>query len=409
MVSRKDSRVFGGILLIAGTSIGAAMLAMPILTGLFGFFGTFAIMVACWLFMYWTATLILEASLQFEDGVSFITMAQRALGPVGAVITWITFLLFFYSLIAAYLKGSGHLVVDTLDGIFHINLPPFVEIFPLLILFAPFLYFGLAVVDGLNRYLMVAMLITYTAMTLWLLPDVSIERLLYTNWSFSLLSFSVVITSFGYHVLIPSLVTYLDRDVERIKRCLFIGSFIPLVIYFIWELSILGSLPVQGSHGLAHAFKADIPLAKLLRMQTHSDIMAALARSFSIFAIVTSFLGVAQGLFDFLKDGIHASHSHSKRLGAFLLTFLPPVFFIICFEGGFIALLDYAGALVSIILGIIPIAIVWRLRKARGPFPYQAKGGPWALFLGCTFFIFVVILVILKNFQILRFNVDSLL
>src|SRR5580704_10390307 len=154
MLTVRQSKVFGGTLLIAGTSIGAAMLAMPIMTGLFGFFGTWAILIACWLFMYWTATLILEATLQFEDGASFISMAQRTLGPVGAVTTWLTFLLVFYALVAAYLKGSGHIFIDLLESIFHVHLPAFCEIFPLLVLFAPFIYFGLSAVDHVNRYLM---------------------------------------------------------------------------------------------------------------------------------------------------------------------------------------------------------------------------------------------------------------
>ena len=102
MFSEKSSKVFGGTMLIAGTSIGAAMLAMPIMTGLFGFFGTIFIMGGCWLFMYWTSTLLVEACMQFDDGTSFITMARSTLGPVGAMITWVTFLLFFFKLYAVF-------------------------------------------------------------------------------------------------------------------------------------------------------------------------------------------------------------------------------------------------------------------------------------------------------------------
>lgn len=409
MLSRKQSKVFGGTMLIAGTSIGAAMLAMPILTGLFGFLGTVAIMIACWLFMYWTATLILEASLQFEDGSSFISMAQKTLGPIGSGITWCTFLLLFYSLVAAYLSGSGHIIMDALEGVLHVDLPPFLDIFPLLLLCAPFIYFGLSAVDYLNRYLMIGMFITYALVVCILIPSIDMEKLAYTNWSFSLLSFSVVVTSFGYHVIIPTLTSYLGRDVKSIKRCLFFGSFIPLVIYLIWELGILGCVEVSGPHGLANAFQQEIPLAKLLRVHMGDDFIALLARSFSIFAIVTSFLGVAQGLFDFLKDGLHAKGSHKRRIVAFVLTFLPPILFIVLLERGFIALLDYAGALVSIILGIIPILIVWRLRRSRGhALKYRAPGNYFALALGLAFFAFVVVLVLLKNLHVLGFDVSSL-
>lgn len=403
MLSQKSSKVFGGTMLIAGTSIGAAMLAMPIMTGLFGFFGTVAIMIACWLFMYWTSTLLLEACMQFEDGTSFLTMARTTLGPIGAMITWVTFLLFFYALVAAYLKGSGHIIIDAIETSLQINIWPFVDVLPILVFFAPFIYFGLSAVDHLNRVLMVGMFLSYIAIISWLLPEVSFDRLLYTNWSFSLLSFSVVVTSFGYQVIIPTLVTYLDRDIKSIKRCLLFGSFIPLVVYFLWELVILGSISAEGSGGLLEAFKADDPLVKILRHQVNNDFITILARAFSTFAIVTSFLGVAQGLFDFLKDGLKVTKHPNRRMPAFILTFLPPMLFLFVFEKGFIALLEYAGALVSIILGIVPILIIWRLRS-KNPHPsYRAPGGFVALTLGIIFFAFVVLLVLFKNFGLIRF------
>ena len=410
MLSELDSKVFGGTLLIAGTSIGAAMLAMPILTGMFGFLGTLVIIICCWLFMYWMALIILEACLQFEEGVSFVTLAQDSLGNAAAGVTWVTFLLLFYSLLAAYLSGSGGIVVDALESLFNINLPPYFDIFPLLIIFAPFIYFGLSVVDRLNRYLMVGMFMSYSSIVAWLLPKISLEKLLYVDYSFSLLSFSVIVTSFGYHVIIPTLVTYLERDVRRIKSCLFYGSFIPLIIYILWETAILGILPVQGSNGLALAFKQDLPLARLLRIELGSDFIAALARGFSIIAIITSFLGVAQGLFDFLKDGVKAGASRKKQILAFVLTLVPPVMLVIFFEQGFITLLDYAGAPIAIIMGIIPILIVWHLRKRKDRYvEYRAPGNNLALSLGLVFFGVLVLLVLLKNLGFLNFNIDVLI
>lgn len=385
------------------------MLAMPIMTGLFGFIGTVVILIACWLFMYWTATLILEASLQFDEKASFISMARETLGKGGAFVTWVTFLLLFYSLVGAYLSGSGRIMIDALETIFHVELPPFCDILPLLVIFAPFLYFGLSVVDHLNRYLMIGMILSYVAIIFWLLPRINPDNLLYVDWKYSLLSFSVVVTSFGYHVMIPTLVSYLDRDVKNIKRCLFFGSFIPLCIYFLWEVVILGSVPVHGAQGLAVAFLTDEPLARVLRFQVQSDFIAALVRGFSIFAIVTSFLGVAQGLFDFLKDGLNARGSHRRRLLAFFATFLPPVAFVVLFEQGFITLLEYAGALISIILGIIPILIVWKLRATRKEhLAYRAVGNKVSLSLGLVFFGFVVLLVVLRNIGLIDFSVTDL-
>ena len=153
-----------------------------------------------------------------------------------------------------------------------------------------------------------------------------------------------------------------------------------------------------------------MPLVKLLRIQLKNDFITFLGQGFSMFAIVTSFLGVAQGLFDFLKDGLKARGSHKLRILAFILTFLPPLLLIIFLERGFITLLEYAGALVSIILGIIPMLIVWRLRmKQKIILTYRAPGGKVALSLGILFFLFVVMLVILKNTGVISFNISHLI
>ncbi len=397
MIKGIDSKVFGGTMLVSGTSIGAAMLAMPITTGLLGFFATLVLLFGSWLFMYWVATLILEASLYFDKEISFYTMAKKTLGPVGAFVTWTTFLLLFYALIAAYLSGSGKIIIDGLEHLTGITLPPLWDILPLLILFAPFIYFGLKLVDQINRVLMYAMFLIFFIVIFSLMPSISWEYLSHRDLSFSMLSFSLIITGFGYHVLIPSLVAYLDRDIAKIKLCLFYGSLIPLVVYVLWELVMLGNLPIYGPLGLHDAFFGDLPISRLLTIHIENDWLAHLARTFAIFAVITSFLGVSQGLFDFWQDAISFTKIKQQRFISFILTFLPPVLFILFLQNGFIVLLEYAGALVAIVLGVIPILIVYKLRKSSVKTTYQAPGNYMSLFAGMLLFLFIVALVTWKN------------
>lgn len=396
MLKKIDSKVLGSVMLISGTSIGAAMLAMPITTGLFGFFGSAVVLLICWLFMYWMGLVTLEASLYFEEEVSFYSMAKKTLGPIGAFVTWSTFLMLFYALIAAYLSGSGKIIIDSLEFITGLNIPPFFDILPLLILFAPFIYFGLSIVDFINRILMYLMFFIFFILIFWLLPNIKLSFLSHIDFSYSLASFSLIITGFGYHVIIPSIVNYLDRDIKKIKFSLFYGSLLPFIVYFLWELVMLGNLPVYSDFGFLNALKNDFPLTKLLSANLGNDILSFLARAFSMFAVITSFLGVAQGLFDFLKDAMKIKFTHKRNL-AFIFTFLPPIFFIIFFQNGFIVLLEYAGILVSIVLGFIPILIVWKLRSQDRKTNYKAMGGYISLFVGLLFFLFIIILVLEKN------------
>ena len=53
--------LLGGTLLIAGTSIGVGMLALPVATASGGFIPSIVVYLICWLFMLSSGLLILEA------------------------------------------------------------------------------------------------------------------------------------------------------------------------------------------------------------------------------------------------------------------------------------------------------------------------------------------------------------
>jgi tyrosine-specific transport protein len=66
----------GGILLVAGSCIGAGMLALPILTGLSGFFPSLSILLASWAFMTFTGLLLVEVNGWFSNQVNLVSMSK---------------------------------------------------------------------------------------------------------------------------------------------------------------------------------------------------------------------------------------------------------------------------------------------------------------------------------------------
>ena len=88
----KAGSLLGGILLIAGSCIGAGMLALPVVTGVGGFVPSIAIFLFTWLFMSTTGLLLLEANLTLGYDLSLISLAQKTLGSVGKAGCWLLFL-----------------------------------------------------------------------------------------------------------------------------------------------------------------------------------------------------------------------------------------------------------------------------------------------------------------------------
>lgn len=351
--------------------------------------------------MYWSACLFLEVVLCFEGDVNLITMARRTLGRPGEGVAWLGFLLLLYSLLAAYMAGSAPLFAKMYSNLVGSTMPFWLAPFPIIVMFGPFVYLGLRFVDYINRYLMIGLILTYVSMVMLLTPSVDGALLLRTDTDFALLSFAVVITSFGYHIIIPSLTNFLDRDIGAVKRCIILGSFFPLLIYVIWEVLILGNIPVGGNLGIAAltvSSNADAMLSESLALHLNNSVIAYGIDAFGLFAIITSFLGVAQSLFDFLRDGLKMPSTHKGRMLVWLLTFTPPLMFVLVSQKGFVAVLEYAGVFIAILIGFVPIMMTWSARYVKNlKSPYVTFGGKPALVLGFLAYVFIIVLVFAKN------------
>lgn len=394
-------RVVGGTLLVSGTTIGAAMLALPVSTAQIGYWPALLLFLLVWFFMNYTAFLTLEANTFLEGEINLISMARRTLGPIGEAFSWVVYLLLLYSLVAAYLSGSGALLLEALHEGGEMALPTWVAPIPFAVGFSCLIYFGMQSVDWLNRGLMALLFLCFVFVFFAILPEVELVRLSRVEMSSFWAPTFVVITSFGFHIIVPSLTSYLGRDLAKIKTCLWVGGLLPLVVYLIWQFVILGALPLAGTLGLQEILESGQPAASLslaLRKMTGLLLLPIVMDCLSFLTIVTSLLGVSYSLSDFLHDGLRIKPTPHGRMLILLLTFLPPLFLASLYPTGFITMLKYAGLFVVLLLGLLPIAMVFSERyiKKRGH-EYRAFGGIPLLLLSAIFFIGMLVLFIFQK------------
>ena len=207
--------VLGGILLVAGTTIGAGMLGLPVMTGFMGFLPSMLLFLVCWLFMLFTGFLYIEINDSIGGNANLITMADKTLGLPGKVIAWIFYLLLLYSLIAAYISGCAPLFIEIFPQI-----PPGFSKFLLPLLFGGFIYLGTHGVDLVNRGLMIGLVASYVILIALIPSHIETTLLTHISWPPFLLAAPVVLTSFGYHIIIPSLATYLNHDKKALYKVL---------------------------------------------------------------------------------------------------------------------------------------------------------------------------------------------
>jgi len=383
----------GGVALIAGTAIGAAVLALPVATAHLGFAQTSLVYIVCWAFMTLGALFLLEANLAVGYGSNLISMAQKTLGEPGKVFTWLVYLILLYALTAAYLGGLGAWLQQGLQvtGMAQSSFQSAV-IATLLTLIV--ISLGTAVTDWVNRLLMIGLIGAFITLLSLTISHVDPTLLYNTGSTMDLRPIPLMITAFGSAIVIPSLTEYLHGNKRQLYHVVLIGSLIPLLVYLLWELCIVGIIPGQGDNGLLyiqqHGHPAtDVP--KALEKMLHSPMITTASSYFSIFALITSLLGVSLSLFDFLADGLGLKKNLKGKLLLALITFVPPLIFVLYFPRGFNFALSFAGLFVALLLGILPALMVWqgryRLALEKPLMPFLGKS---SIILTILFFLVVV-------------------
>lgn len=377
-----------GTLLIAGTSIGGGMLALPVLTSQVGFFPSLAIYLMSWFFMMSTGLLFLEISLWMGKDANIISMAEHTLGKGGKIVAWSLYLFLFYCLTLAYIVGAGNLLVEVMSGF--VNLQEWQGQILFLLLFGPFVYAGACLVGRFNIFLMIGLGASYLVFVVLGFSHVKTENLLAADWSKAWTALPITFTAFAYQGIIPTLVDYMKRDVRQTRLAIIIGSFLPLITYAIWQWLILGIVPIDGPNSLNEAIQfgqnAVHPLKNILNISS----LYIVGQYFAFFALLTSFFGVTLGLLDFWADGLKIKKTPWSKFGLCLLIFIPPLVFAFIHPYVFLMALDYAGGFgCALLLGLLPVLMVWSGRYNMGlKGEYKVRGG--RLLLG-TLFLFVVI------------------
>jgi tyrosine-specific transport protein len=391
-----DSKLLGGILLIVGTSSGAGMRALTIVTAGSGFFASSLMLFACWVFMTFSAFLILEVNLWFPSRSNLISMARATLGMPGVAMVWGSYILLLYALLAAYISGGSALFHDLLGWVGWRTAPDEVSSILFVLVFGYLVYRGIQPVDYVNRALMAVKMTSLFLLILLTVPHLHGNYLTEGNPKLVISTVTVMVTSFGFATIIPSLRSYFNDDVNKLRRAILIGSLIPFVCYFLWDLSILGSVPREGEEGLFAILQrggSTTELTHSLNYYFHNTSINFFSHLFTVICILTSFLGVSLGLSDFLSDGLAIQKSQTGNKIICLLTFLPPLAIVLFYPSIFVKALNYAGLCAVILMALLPALMTWRGRYQQSlARKYQVVGGKIAIFSVIMISLVVVLL-----------------
>jgi tyrosine-specific transport protein len=389
------SKVLSGSLLIAGTTIGAGMLGIPLVTAQAGFFPAIGMTTVVWLFMVITGLLLLEVTFWMKERASFLSISEKFLGKSGKVATFCLFVFLYFSLMIAYFAAGVPLFGDFLRLISPLSWQGFSAYVLFATIFGSIVAIGPKSIDRANLVLTIGMCVVWIALIVIGSRYVTFNHLrtksILTVWWAAPILFG----AFGYHNIIPSLSTYFHHDKKALRTSILVGTSIPFLVYTFWQWLIIGAV---GKTRILATAKMGLPITYALKVITQNPNVLVLGQLFAFLAIVTSTLGVAFSLVDFLADGLKRKPQGLFRLFLTGLIFGIPMVFSYLDPTIFEKALGVAGGFGEAFLnGLLPISVYYVGRYVMKLNHHVLSFRKFDLLL-LTFF--AVVVIILETIQL---------
>jgi tyrosine-specific transport protein len=363
----------GSTALVAGTTVGAGVLALPAATQAAGVVPSSLMLMGLWIYTVLAGWLIAEINLTVwrrtgQPGLGLIAMVAEVAGPGWAKVVSVAYLFLHYALLVAYVTEGGQVLTAGFSALLGwgagtaVTIPAWVGIGVFTLSLGGLIYWGSQHwVEWVNNVLVLVLLVAFLGLVGVGLAHVDLGRGLVQNWSALRPAVPVMLVALFYHNLVPVVVTQLEGDGQRIRLALGVGSAIPLGMFLLWNgLILVGLAPEQGID----------PLAPLLGLEVGAfgRWVLGLVGVFSGAAIATSFIGVSLALYQVFQElrgwGWLPVSLQSAPWALYSWVWLPPVGFSSLNPNLFFVALDYAGTFsITVLYGLLPAVMVWYQRR----------------------------------------------
>ena len=339
--------------LVTGTTIGAGVLALPIISGECGYIVSAIVAIITWAIMVFTGYILVDEYIAMGKKASMGAIYTKAVGSRLIIAIEIVYVVLFGALLTAYLSG----IVGILSEVFGVSDRRLLGSIVWIVLLG-IVSFGPRHVIRSNTLLVMTMLILFSILIIFCYNHSSSNLLFAYSPKFDSQLIAVFFGSFGFHGSIPAFCSSLNMDAKKSKRAIFFGTFIALIIYLMFIGTVLSCLPINGEFGsMKSAIKSGDPIIVALGQRFNNATMFKYCSIIlSMLAIITSFIGVVTGLGQFVSDKFNKI---SVNLGRALAMLLPAIGFF-WLTSIFVKAVALVGIGCGILFVVLPFLIYMR-------------------------------------------------
>jgi len=349
------------ILLIAGTCIGAGMIALPMALAKIGVITSILIILSTWLFTYFCSLIYLELSLHLKNK-NVKSFPLEFSGKKAKLIEEVNIKLLSYSALSAYFYGCSS-IFQKLIGSDNSFLIQTLLMFLVLFLFI----FPTNFISKVNNVMFIIFSSLFLLLILKVITCVDFTNIpLFVHHKISVIPsiISLVFMSFGYQLIFYTIKNYCGNDVNMIKKSFFYGSIIPMFVYIVWACGSLCVIYNNNIDFFNSMVSGNIEVGDFIKeMSKCFDFpgLQTLIYIISIFTIFTSIIGVGLGLLELNHKSLENKINNSKIL-SILITIIPPYLVSILIPNAFVKILNFAGIFLITISVLLPIYLYFNAK-----------------------------------------------
>lgn len=353
---------------LIGFTIGAGILGIPFVVAKAGFLtGILNILILGILIL--TLNLYLGEVTLRTKGIHQLTgYAKIYLGKAGHCLMIVAFVIFSYGALVAYIIKTGELLNALLSPIFGGTATIYSIIF--FILSFTIVYEGIRIVEKSEVSMVFLIFIMVIILAIFAIPNLNANNLTNFNINNLFIPYGVVLFAFAAIPAIPAMNEELKNNKKDLKKAIILGSLIPLIIYILFALIVVGVTGINTTDG------AMLGLAAVLGKK-----ILILGSIFGILTMATSFVAVSFAL----GEMYHFDYRLKNKTSSIFACFIPITIALIIInsniKNAFFRILDITGTFGGSLEGILIIFIWWKAKKLGNRKPEYSINGRWIISL----------------------------
>jgi tyrosine-specific transport protein len=330
---------------LTGTIIGAGILGLPYVFSRAGFLAGLFWLVFLGAVMIYVNFYLGEVSLRTKDFHQLSGYAGKYLGKWGKRIMFFAVIFGIYSALLAYLVGEGQSFSQLFTGGFDYAILFGIGFWFLMTML---LTGGLKRLKSIEYWGVVFIMLVIFILVFVLLPDVKFNNLSYISVPQLFLPFGVVLFALLGFTSIPELRNEIRGDEKMLKKAIFVGALVPIVLYTLFALVFVGVLGMNVEQVATLSF---------------GNLFGSLLIVLGIFTMLTSYFVLSFSLkdmfiYDFGKD----------KLVFLFVSLIPLLLYLVVsiFDlAGFVTVLGIGGVVSGGLTGVL-ILLMNRVAKKNG-------------------------------------------